>query len=61
MSPAQDSPRAQVGDLVIVEGHRIGDHPEARAQEEEKIATVVELSKALGRLSGRLPVDDFGH
>jgi rRNA processing protein Gar1 len=25
MSPAQDSPRAQVGDLVIVEGHRIGE------------------------------------
>jgi Domain of unknown function (DUF1918) len=25
MTPAQDSPRAQVGDLVIVEGHRIGE------------------------------------
>ena len=25
MSPAQDSPGAQVGDLVIVEGHRIGE------------------------------------
>jgi hypothetical protein len=24
-------------------------------------STVVELSKALARLSGRLPVDDFGH
>jgi hypothetical protein len=26
--PAQDSPRAQVGGLVIVEGHRIGEIPE---------------------------------
>jgi hypothetical protein len=25
MTPPQDSPRAHVGDLVIVEGHRIGE------------------------------------
>ena len=50
MSPAQDSPRAQVGDLVIVEGHRIG---EAR-----RIGEILEVLGEAGHEHYRVRWDD---
>jgi hypothetical protein len=52
MTPAQDSARAKVGDLVIVEGHRIG---EAR-----RIGEILELFGEPGHEHYRVRWDD-GH
>ncbi len=52
MTRAQDSPRGQVGDLVIVEGHRIG---EAR-----RIGEILELLGEPGHEHYRVCWDD-GH
>ena len=50
MTPAQDSSRAQVGDLVIVEGHRIG---EAR-----RIGEILEVLGEAGHEHYRVHWDD---
>ncbi|MGE5274087.1 MAG: DUF1918 domain-containing protein [Verrucomicrobiota bacterium] len=50
MAPAQDSPRAHVGDLVIVEGHRIG---EAR-----RIGEILEVLGEAGHEHYRVRWDD---
>jgi hypothetical protein len=52
MAQAQDSPRAQVGNLVIVDGHRIG---EAR-----RIGEILELLGESGHEHYRVRWDD-GH
>ena len=50
MAQAQDSPRAQVGDLVVVEGHRIG---EAR-----RIGEILEVLGEAGHQHYRVRWDD---
>jgi Domain of unknown function (DUF1918) len=52
MAQAQDAPRAHVGDLVIVEGHRIG---EAR-----RIGEILEVLGEAGHEHYRVRWDD-GH
>jgi len=50
MTPAQDSTRAHVGDLVIVEGHRVG---EAR-----RIGEILEVLGEAGHEQYRVRWDD---